>query len=394
MTNNNIQVSDSVRSLAYDDLLHAVIHSNRNLERKQYMSKSLLKSADQVRSLVENTEESIYSYNGYSMQKYIESILTLLIFLNDKTVSNDSILFRMLLNSDLDDLYTTSSELLFPEILYSDIKPSSKEEIINNIINGITNCVPNIIYDYVNGQHYVHCKKIRYSISSTTKDKIKTYRKLHMKNIVQQIQDKPPDDLISIGSNASSRVSSRVSSTRSSNFSQSLLSTISKKMSESGSYFGRLFGTGSSSDEGYQSDYSSIPIDMDSYGINDLYDEGSSRSSSRSSSRPLKSNRSDVSSSYQFKTLFDDSSDSDMDNVSFASRRTNKSTKSNVSNKSNISIKSNKSNKSNRSEQLCHHCNIEKLDRSYRTIEYTDETPIERNFCGIQCMEDWHPEEQ
>ena len=98
-------VSDSIRALVREDLNRVITTSNRNLIKSFKLVPSSVKSEKQVERLVRNTESTMYKYNGDDLEKYLETQVVFLVFLTDPKLSVDFILFRFLLNVDLEDLY-------------------------------------------------------------------------------------------------------------------------------------------------------------------------------------------------------------------------------------------------------------------------------------------------
>lgn len=185
-------VSNEIRQLAREDLQIAILKSNRDLRSKYEMPKTCLKNIDEIRFLVMNTEESIFSENGRDYEKYIESILTYILFLSDKNLSLDSIIFRFLINIDINDMYISPdcAEILFADLIYSTCSYTEKFKCINQVITEIKNRVPFIENDYSNGKRYSDTKTINYSLNPKTRTSMSQYREGQLDSIFQVLLNK------------------------------------------------------------------------------------------------------------------------------------------------------------------------------------------------------------
>lgn len=185
-------VSNEIRQLAREDLQIAVLKSNRDLRSKYEMPKTCLKNIDEIRFLVANTEESVFSENGRDFEKYIESVLTYILFLSDKNLSLDSIIFRFLINIDINDMYINPdcAEILFADLIYSTCSYSEKYKCINQVITEIKNRIPFIVNDYSNGKRYSETKCINYSLNPKTRTSMSQYREGQLDSIFQILFNK------------------------------------------------------------------------------------------------------------------------------------------------------------------------------------------------------------
>lgn len=186
----NGAVSDSLRALAYEDLLQALITSRRNLMDVHKISSTFLKNNSHMKTIAKNTEHSIYTYVGDSVRRYVETVLTLIIFLSDPLLSNDAVLFRILIHCEIDDLFLKcrSPEILFPELFYSDLTVKQKEYILKQISLSISRCFPNILYDYINDQNYTHAKSLQYNIPKKQRRKLRQYREDQVNLLLPSLQ--------------------------------------------------------------------------------------------------------------------------------------------------------------------------------------------------------------
>ena len=90
-------IDESTRELARRDLITAIVSSNQRLI-KNWPSLEM-RSLDSIRELVRNTENTVFSVHEKQLEKYLETILTLLLFINDQVLSEDAKMFRILLNT-------------------------------------------------------------------------------------------------------------------------------------------------------------------------------------------------------------------------------------------------------------------------------------------------------
>ncbi len=369
-------VSDEIRVLAQDDLMRSIIHSNRELVQLHHLHTGMLKSPAQIKKLVNNTEESIFIYNGADIQKYVESMLTLIIFLSDFNVSKDSTLFRFLLNCDINDLYIdpSSVEILFSELLYSDIRSSTKQQILEKITAGISKCIPYMLYDYMNNQSYIHINTVQYTIPKEVRHKIKRYRDYHLPTILSQLKLNNESNNTDDGS-----IYSAISSSA-----KSIIGLFSGGESSASSSKTSVHNDA----EDYDSDFSSIPDSMVS-GIDNLYgdDESSESVSSRKSWDEVESRHSSNRStaSIGLDILYPTSnteSDSDSSSNSSKSDSSNSVLHSSSSSESNWSSES--------TNDKCYQCTEVQADSNYQTIHLTTHPKIVK-FCNKDCMEKWEP---
>ncbi len=186
----NTHVTDDIRTLAHDDLLRAVAISNRNLRQAYQLQGTMLKNGDHLRKLVDNTEQSMYLCSNAELRPYIETLSTLLVFLTDAKLSRDAVLFRFMLNCDLDDLCldANAAEMLFPELFFGNVGTQTRTHVLHNVTHGIGNCVSFVLYDYLNGKPYVHSTPIEYSINKTAHRKLKRYREAQLPRVMRQLQ--------------------------------------------------------------------------------------------------------------------------------------------------------------------------------------------------------------
>lgn len=195
-TSNNSVVTNQIRELAKADLRKSIVMSNRLL-LKQYKVPGL-KNASEITELSQNTENTIYMCHHDELTKYLETVLTFIVFLTDPLLSEDACLFRYLINLEMTDLYIepNCAELLFSELLYSDINPYAKCQIFTQITKEISDRIYNIHYEYTSGQPYTSTEPIIYNIQPKLKHKINQYRKDQLQLINPDIvlAAAPPDN--------------------------------------------------------------------------------------------------------------------------------------------------------------------------------------------------------
>jgi hypothetical protein len=244
-------VEDEVRVLAYDDLLRALIQSNRDLVQTYQLRTGLLKSSSQLRALAQNTERSVFAYNGTDIKTYAESVLTLLIALTDPSVARHAVLFRFLANAELDDLFLgpSSVEILFAELCYADVRPSVRHYALDKVAQGIARCVPFVLYDYMNGQPYTHLNGVQLSVPRIAVHAMTKYREQHLGAIKARLTLNAREagyesDAVSVAS------SSAPSSASSSSVVSQVSRAVSSALGSASDFFGRLFGEESGSSSG------------------------------------------------------------------------------------------------------------------------------------------------
>jgi hypothetical protein len=186
----NEPISDTIRSIARDDLLRAIIRSNRDLIMRFGLDRTSLKTDKELDDLVINTEQSIYNYNGQNSRNYFETLLTYMVFLTDPNLSCDALLFRFLLNLDLTDLYleTDCEYMIFSDLVYSNGDPVLKHKCLANIIQQIQNKLPPLMYDYLNNQHCTNISPLNYRIPRNLNRDIQNYRDAQLDIIMDRLQ--------------------------------------------------------------------------------------------------------------------------------------------------------------------------------------------------------------
>lgn len=182
----------NMRMLVRRDLERCIIISNRNLIKQIHIDKKYLLNHDKLKDLIQNTEQTMYTYYGNDLLKYIETFLTILIFLTDKQLSLDALLFRLLINIDFKDILLDPNieEILFSELFYSNADPIVKKNFITNIANQISQRIYALLHDYLRGQQFVSIASLQYVLPKELKRNMDTYRSTKINDILSRF-DKP-----------------------------------------------------------------------------------------------------------------------------------------------------------------------------------------------------------
>lgn len=181
------------RQLVSEDLLRYMIESNRNLIKSFHLKPEYLKSQKQLQELAENTEQTMYRMHANNSKAYMESALSIYIFLSDPHLIRDFVLFRFLINLDIQDicLDPVCVKTMLSELYYSDADPLEKQEYIINITSQMKERLPMILYDYTNGQSCVSIQPIMYNVSTKTLRKMKKFRQSQLNVIFQRLRNEP-----------------------------------------------------------------------------------------------------------------------------------------------------------------------------------------------------------
>lgn len=182
------KVPSYVRILARDDLLRAVNYSNVNLAKKYGLDKSVLKSDTELYNLVDNTEKTMFYYNGERLRTYLESLLTYLYFLTDTKLSNEALLFRFLINLEITDMFIdpNSAEMLFSELVYCNGSSLDKDKLLKNIANQILRQLAHIFYFYSHEQHCTSLPSLQYTVSRSLLHDMNEYREDQLEKIIEK----------------------------------------------------------------------------------------------------------------------------------------------------------------------------------------------------------------
>jgi len=192
-TDVSTYVQPNMRLLARDDLQRDIIASNRRLMSDFNLPQHALKNAEEIREIVNNTEDTVYKYHGRSVQKYLETILTFIIFLTDQSLSEDALLFRFIINTkQMDDMYLNPqcAELMFSDMVYSSAKPLQKYDLMQKIIQQIRGRVPKIWDDYRNNSNSFNLAPLDYRVPSELGRCMRVYREGQLESIFNILQQR------------------------------------------------------------------------------------------------------------------------------------------------------------------------------------------------------------
>lgn len=194
-----LPISDTTRLLVRNDLHKSLLKSNANLRRTFDFTPNMLKASQELFEIGQNTEESIYRYHSSSTRDYLETVLTFILFLTDPKLSSDSILFRILINIDIDDLYVDpiSPDFLFTELFYSKSDPYMKQLIFSQILKQINSQLPKLAYDYQHQQPVSSLTVLKYTYPKQLKTAMENYRKRNFFEIIDNLKsDISPSSLM------------------------------------------------------------------------------------------------------------------------------------------------------------------------------------------------------
>ncbi len=138
-------VSTTTRELAIQDLYRALLTSNNDIIKQYDIHKHILKSTEELYEIALSTEQSMYDEMKAYTKLYLETLITYLVFLTDKTLMNDAVIFRFLINVDITNLYTEPPDIIFTELLYSDIDVEHKRKYLHSIVSSIEDNVNYIL---------------------------------------------------------------------------------------------------------------------------------------------------------------------------------------------------------------------------------------------------------
>jgi hypothetical protein len=423
-------VSNGTRRLAQQDLLRALVQSNRSLKEYFDFEKGVLKTPSQLQILAQNTEQSIYTYNGDNTRKYIETIFTYIVFLVDEHLSHDALLFRLLINLHINDLYLepSSAEYLFTELIYSTCTTKDKYECLDILIRSIMKEMNSIFNKYKSGEHYnINNVQIDYMFPGHVNRVMEKYQDEQVDLIVDRLlfnKSETPEDFLqeSVASSMSGSSSSEKSFINlfSSSENEDEQSLSSRGKSSSSSYFGNLYQEEEyvsdastisyipSSDEDIEDDVSINVEDVeDDVSINVEDDDASSVKSTPSIASSVKSTPSIASSVKSTPSIASSAKSTPSIASSVKSTPSIASSVKSFPNSNTSSIKSNY--ELNTSELINQIKNIEKTQKtldekncfkcngalpnnnSYKTPIPSSNGYSMKEFCGRECMEDWSP---
>lgn len=172
------QVPANVRRLAVDDITAAILKSNRQLADKMHYSMSLFKPESQIRTIAKNTEQSLYTMLGDNFEQYVSNLLAILVFISDKSIMQYSYIFRLMINTEFNDLISDiqESNLYFPEAFYSTLSKAKQNKITASILDYIDRYVCMIMNDYRNGRRFIQSNSTNLVIDSNSRNAMAKYR--------------------------------------------------------------------------------------------------------------------------------------------------------------------------------------------------------------------------
>lgn len=198
-TNNyqDASITPVIRNLARQDMIRAFVKSNNNLMAKYDIDKNVLKSSDEITSIIENTETSVFECSKNNLEKYLESIITYILFLSDPKLSEDALMFRFIINIDVKNMFHDQdcAEMLMTELIYSSCNIKDKCQSLNKIIAEIRKKVPYILHDYSNGNSFTPTTFLNYNFPSKVYDNIHKYRERQLDYVFKHLYSKKSFDI-------------------------------------------------------------------------------------------------------------------------------------------------------------------------------------------------------
>jgi hypothetical protein len=399
-------VPNSVRVLVRDDLQRAITVSNRDLIERYGLSKNALKSDSEIEKLAYNTEKSMYKYNGEVLKDYVETQLTFLVFLLDKYLSSDFVLFRFLINIDIDDIYLEPDcpELLFSDMLYSAGDPLDKHHVRKEIIEEISKRLPHILYDYINEQNSTNIASLKYSIPKELNEEMERYRDSQLDRIIERLgisyadsissssSESDSDSDSSDGSYAIYHVKELFNKNKSSSEEDEEISDDSEKFylddysdSEISEY-----ETKENDDAKFLTDQDEIDIFEDEDIEDDPDNEGGDSDDSKVdidiSGSSDEDDEDDEGEGEDDEGEYDEDDEDDEGEDDEGEDDEGEDDEGDEGDEGGLTRFLDKVG----ADKKCEMCD-DYFTHSYRTIEFTGEKPIIRYFCGPKCMEEWSP---
>lgn len=184
------EITDEHREKTIHNLYNAVIKSNESLSKTFDIDNEYLKSYDDVYTIATNTEKDMYDAFMYQPHEYFETLLVFIVTLTDKTLSNDALLFRFLLNVRMTSLLDqTTHELIFAELLNCNGDCITKRNVLNNILYKIRTLMSHVCEAY-NQNIELTLPHLRYRIPVVLDASISDYREKQLDQILVRLFNK------------------------------------------------------------------------------------------------------------------------------------------------------------------------------------------------------------
>lgn len=383
-------VSPATRDLAQEDLYRALLKSNANLSREGDLDRRLLKGKDELRLMAVTTEESIFDEHAYDLQKYTETVYTYLAFLLDESLSNDAVLFRVLLNMDIDDLYKNkaTTQLIFSELFYAPCETKDKYKCLLDVLTQIEQGVRHLRDRYEKGQQFTRRINLNYSIPTKVRRAMTKFQNEQLDNLLDKLlsyERVNPDEYMSdVGS---SGIEGSVVSLNDMFVSEDEVDVQSDAEASSEVDVEEQSDAEASSEVDVQSDVdavSEVDVQSDAEAVSEEQSDAQSAAAPSVVSRS--GGRDDESMDLQslIQTIQSINRNSPSPQLSVPSSTPQET----VSSPSPALL--------HPSGQLtvpteCAQCNVKVASSSYRTPLLNQHRPEARVFCGWKCMEKWSP---
>lgn len=200
-TSSSFNVTPDIRSLACDDLHRALCKSNRELILDGDLIPEMLKTDDELLLLTTNTEEAIFREHATSPRKYIETIYTYLAFLLDRNLSNDAVLFRFMLNMEMNNMYsnTNTVQLIFSELFYAPYNVADKYKHLLRVLNAIEENVDSVLQYYTIGKNYTRRVALSYTTPAKLQKAMSKFQEEQIDNLLAKLMEYKritPDDFV------------------------------------------------------------------------------------------------------------------------------------------------------------------------------------------------------
>lgn len=184
------KITDEHREKTIDNLYNAVVESNKALSNTFEIDNEYLKSYDDVYTLAINTEHDMYDSFKHQPREYFETLLVFVVVLTDKTLCNDALLFRFLLNVRMTSLLEpTTHELIFAELLNCNGDCITKRNVLNNILYNIRTLMPHVCECY-NKNRTLSLPRLKYKIPVVLDASINDYRERQLDQILVRLFNK------------------------------------------------------------------------------------------------------------------------------------------------------------------------------------------------------------
>jgi hypothetical protein len=186
--NETVDTDDMIRTLAEEDLTNAIKKSNNTLVRSYHVPSEILKPTEQIIKLAQKTETSIYNQTCTNKKMYLESVITILLFLQDKNLCSDALFFRHIINlQNIRDLYSIEPELYLSEVVYANLPSHVRVTIRQSILDEIMSQLPQIASQYKKNKNFKPREHLRYTIPAKHRKKMLAYQEEQYENILSKL---------------------------------------------------------------------------------------------------------------------------------------------------------------------------------------------------------------